>query len=113
MSQSVLFHCPCTEEVNLSKPPPSGAPLSTLEHHPLPELLFCEECDAIRCDNCAAHEIACYFCPNCLFEVISASVRAEKNRQVSPAPPHGPCCRPPGRLDACAGSSRGISRAEG
>ncbi|OBZ68700.1 Dynactin subunit 4 [Grifola frondosa] len=41
---------------------------------------FCEECDAVRCNRCVLIEVSGYYCPNCLFEVPSASVRAEKNR---------------------------------
>ncbi|GAA6027336.1 hypothetical protein JCM8097_002604 [Rhodosporidiobolus ruineniae] len=79
-SHEALFHCPCASSFNATRPPPSLGPLATFQHHPLSDLLFCEDCDAIRCDQCAAHEIACYYCPNCLFEVPSASVRGEKNR---------------------------------
>ncbi|GAA5848020.1 hypothetical protein JCM9279_007417 [Rhodotorula babjevae] len=75
-----LFHCSCTSPFSHTRPPPADPPLSHLQHHPLPELLFCEDCDAIRCNACAACEVACYFCPSCLFEVPSASVRGEKNR---------------------------------
>lgn len=35
---------------------------------------------AIRCNRCVSVEVNGYYCPNCLFEVPSASVRAEKNR---------------------------------
>ncbi|GAA5983198.1 hypothetical protein JCM11641_006845 [Rhodosporidiobolus odoratus] len=79
-SHEALFHCSCTSPFRETVPPPSRAPLAELQHHSLSDLLFCEDCDAIRCDSCAACEIACYFCPNCLFEVPSASVRGEKNR---------------------------------
>lgn len=34
----------------------------------------------MRCNRCASVEVSTYYCPNCLFEVPSASVRAEKNR---------------------------------
>ena len=37
---------------------------------------------AIRCNRCGSVEVNGYYCPNCLFEVPSASVRAEKNRCV-------------------------------
>lgn len=43
-------------------------------------MFFCEECDAVRCNRCVAVEVSGYYCPNCLFEVPSASVREEKNR---------------------------------
>ncbi|GAA5959858.1 hypothetical protein JCM3765_000622 [Sporobolomyces pararoseus] len=79
-SQEALFHCSCTSPFSPTRPPPSEPPLALFQHHSLSNLLFCEECDAIRCDSCASNEVACYYCPNCLFEVPSASVRGEKNR---------------------------------
>ncbi|KAG0667261.1 hypothetical protein C6P46_002673 [Rhodotorula mucilaginosa] len=78
--QEALFHCTCTQPFSRTRPPPAEAPLAQYEHHALSDLLFCEDCDAIRCNQCAACEVACYYCPNCLFEVPSASVRGEKNR---------------------------------
>lgn len=83
-SQEVLFHCSCTAAFCATRPPPSDPPLALFQHHALSTLLFCEECDAIRCDACASNEVACYYCPNCLFEVPSASVRGEKNRYGPP-----------------------------
>ncbi|KZT39484.1 hypothetical protein SISSUDRAFT_1061085 [Sistotremastrum suecicum HHB10207 ss-3] len=79
MACSVLFHCPCLNPPTDPPPPPSQASSST-SNHPLHTLFFCEECDAIRCDRCVSVEVSAYHCPNCLFEVPSASVRAEKNR---------------------------------
>ena len=80
MTPSVSYHCPClsTDPV----PPPPNAPSSSYGFHPLHELFFCEECDAVRCNRCVSVEVSGYYCPNCLFEVPSASVRAEKNRCV-------------------------------
>ncbi|OZJ01816.1 hypothetical protein BZG36_04815, partial [Bifiguratus adelaidae] len=43
-------------------------------------LYFCEDCHRIRCPSCVQDEIISYYCPNCLFEVPSASVKSEKNR---------------------------------
>ncbi|KAJ1994472.1 hypothetical protein H4R33_000256 [Dimargaris cristalligena] len=48
--------------------------------HPLCDLYFCEDCLQLRCGGCVFEEIASYYCPSCLFEVPSASVKAEKNR---------------------------------
>ncbi|GAA5981804.1 hypothetical protein JCM10908_004614 [Rhodotorula pacifica] len=79
-TQEALFHCTCTQPFSHTRPPPAEAPLAHFQHHNLAELLFCEDCDAIRCNQCAACEVACYYCPNCMFEVPSASVRGEKNR---------------------------------
>ncbi|THH07705.1 hypothetical protein EW145_g3202 [Phellinidium pouzarii] len=61
-------------------PPPPNLPSSSASFHPLHTLYFCEECDAVRCNRCVAIEVSGYYCPNCLFEVPSASVRAERNR---------------------------------
>ncbi|KAI9508748.1 dynactin p62 family-domain-containing protein [Russula earlei] len=78
MTPSVLYHCPCLSTD--PAPPPPNTPSSSYRFHPLHELFFCEECDAVRCNRCVSVEVSGYHCPNCLFEVPSASVRAEKNR---------------------------------
>lgn len=78
MPPSVYYHCPCLAQAPV--PPPPHLPSSSFSFHPLHTLFFCEECDAIRCNRCVAVEVSTYYCPNCLFEVPSASVRAEKNR---------------------------------
>jgi len=81
MTPSVSYYCPCLSTDSV--PPPPNTPSSSYCFHPLHELFFCEECDAIRCNRCVSVEVSGYYCPNCLFEVPSASVRAEKNRSVS------------------------------
>ncbi|EIN12571.1 dynactin p62 [Punctularia strigosozonata HHB-11173 SS5] len=78
MAPSVRYNCPCFSSSPL--PPPPHLASSSYNFHPLHALFFCEECDAVRCNKCVAVEVSCYYCPNCLFEVPSASVRAEKNR---------------------------------
>lgn len=78
MPPSVRYHCPCLS--NSPFPPPPHLASSSYSFHPLHELFFCEECDAVRCNRCVTVEVSSYYCPNCLFEVPSASVRAEKNR---------------------------------
>ncbi|KAH9969728.1 dynactin p62 family-domain-containing protein [Russula dissimulans] len=78
MTPSVYYHCPCLSIDPV--PPPPNTPSSSYSFHPLHELFFCEECDAVRCNRCVSVEVSGYHCPNCLFEVPSASVRAEKNR---------------------------------
>ncbi|KAF9262854.1 hypothetical protein L218DRAFT_973290 [Marasmius fiardii PR-910] len=75
---SILYHCPCLSTSPV--PPPPHLPSSSYSFHPLHTLFFCEECDAVRCNRCVSVEVSGYYCPNCLFEVPSASVRAEKNR---------------------------------
>ena len=78
MAPTVEYHCPC---LSTSPIPPSPHLLSSSSSfHPLHTLFFCEECDAVRCNRCVSIEVSSYYCPNCLFEVPSASVRAEKNR---------------------------------
>ncbi|KAJ1647795.1 hypothetical protein IWQ61_010059 [Dispira simplex] len=56
--------------------------MDTLLHRtqPLCNLYFCDDCLQLRCGRCVSEEITGYYCPNCLFEVPSASVKAEKNR---------------------------------
>ncbi|KIM43284.1 hypothetical protein M413DRAFT_18360 [Hebeloma cylindrosporum] len=75
---SIQYHCPCLSASPI--PPPPHLPSSSYSFHPLHTLFFCEECDAVRCNRCVSVEVSSYYCPNCLFEVPSASVRAEKNR---------------------------------
>ncbi|CAK5265736.1 unnamed protein product, partial [Mycena citricolor] len=75
---SVEYHCPCLSRTTV--PPPPHLASSSHDFHPLHALFFCEECDAVRCNRCVSVEVSGYYCPNCLFEVPSASVRAEKNR---------------------------------
>ena len=65
---AALYHCPCE---------PATADYA---YHSLPSLYFCDDCDSVRCPDCVLEEVASYYCPNCLFEVPQASVRAEKNR---------------------------------
>ncbi|CAJ0758009.1 12234_t:CDS:2 [Entrophospora sp. SA101] len=38
------------------------------------KLYFCDDCHQIRCPRCVQEEIVCYYCPNCLFEVPTATV---------------------------------------
>ncbi|PCH39894.1 hypothetical protein WOLCODRAFT_136543 [Wolfiporia cocos MD-104 SS10] len=78
MAPNVEYYCPCLAAS--PHPPPPHLPSSSFSFHPLHSLFFCEECDAVRCNRCVMVEVSGYYCPNCLFEVPSASVRAEKNR---------------------------------
>jgi hypothetical protein len=78
---SLKIHCPCLDPNSL--PPPPNLPSSSYSYHEIHDLYFCEECDSIRCNRCVSVEVSGYYCPNCLFEVPSASVRGEKNRYVA------------------------------
>ncbi|KAJ1562158.1 hypothetical protein HK405_015257, partial [Cladochytrium tenue] len=51
-----------------------------LRLHPLYRMYYCDYCHCLRCPSCVQEEIVSFYCPNCLFEVPSASVKAEKNR---------------------------------
>jgi dynactin-4 len=92
------FQCPCTSESplaarNTGDPAPEKddeseddndfdprAPRSNYSLYPLEHLLYCEDCQEIRCPKCALDEIVTWFCPNCLFEVPSSTVKSEGNR---------------------------------
>lgn len=50
--------------------------------YPLEHLLYCEDCRQIRCPRCVIDEIVLWYCPNCLFEVPSSTVKSEGNRWV-------------------------------
>jgi dynactin-4 len=77
---SVAYHCSC----QFADPvlPYPYRPAAGASFYPLAGLFFCEECDAVKCQRCVSTEVACYYCPHCLFEVPNASVRAELNRCV-------------------------------
>ncbi|ORX89930.1 dynactin p62 [Basidiobolus meristosporus CBS 931.73] len=47
---------------------------------PVSKLYYCEQCESVKCTRCLQEEIVSYYCPNCLFEVPTASVKYEKNR---------------------------------
>lgn len=56
------------------------APRSNYSLFPLEYLLYCEDCQQIRCPRCVNEEVVTYYCPNCLFEVPSSNLRSEGNR---------------------------------
>ncbi|PNP37829.1 hypothetical protein TGAMA5MH_10314 [Trichoderma gamsii] len=82
------IQCPCSDQTVLS----SGnaeedertfdpkAPRSNYSLYPLEYLLYCEDCQQIRCPRCVTEESVTYYCPNCLFEVPSSNLRSEGNR---------------------------------
>lgn len=99
----VLYHCSChlgvisdqraLDEANLdpigpltSSAPirapalPSQEPSARYAFHPLPQLYFCADCLCTRCNLCSLTEIVTHYCPSCLFEVPSASVKTDRNR---------------------------------
>ena len=76
------YHCACASS-STSLQPSATHPSTTHSLHSLDSLYFCDDCDAIRCERCVQVEITSYYCPNCLFEVPNASVRAERNRYAA------------------------------
>ncbi|KAI5793494.1 dynactin p62 family-domain-containing protein [Pyronema domesticum] len=98
---SILISCPCSDNVGQQRSRRSKtaaadpdldqweeegetfdprSPRSAFSLFPLENLLFCEDCNQVRCPRCVQDEIACYFCPSCLFEVPSSTVKSEGNR---------------------------------
>lgn len=47
---------------------------------PLEYLLYCDQCQQIRCPRCVTEETLTYYCPSCLFEVPSSNLRTDGNR---------------------------------
>ncbi|CAL3965016.1 hypothetical protein PZA11_002129 [Diplocarpon coronariae] len=98
------FQCPCsdisvpTRRLGEESPPPTEensdddddddddrnfdprAPRANYSLFPLEQLFYCEDCQQIRCPRCVLDEIVTWFCPNCLFEVPSSTVKSEGNR---------------------------------
>ncbi|KAK5173855.1 uncharacterized protein LTR77_002536 [Saxophila tyrrhenica] len=96
---SSLYACPCSDLSSAPTPSSKRASIqpNTLElsgdqafnpHspranyalYPLSDLLYCEECDEIRCPRCWTEEILYWYCPNCLFDVPSSTVKGDGNR---------------------------------
>jgi len=87
--------CPCTDvstPINGSKEPQNDEDdeqertfdprssranfsLYTIQH-----LLYCEDCQQIRCPRCTIEEIVAWYCPSCLFEMPSSMVKSEAGR---------------------------------
>lgn len=73
-----------------SQPPPAEdedertfdprSPRSNYSLYPLEHLLYCEDCQQIRCPRCVIEETLNWFCPSCLFEVPSSVVKSDGNR---------------------------------
>lgn len=108
---SIFIACPCSDNIGqrvLSGPRKPSSTLetdcaekeeeeedafdpraarSTFSLFPLENLLFCADCNQVRCPRCVLEEIVCYFCPSCLFEVPSSTVKSEGNRWVPPTSP--------------------------
>lgn len=59
------------------------SPRANFSLYPIEQLLYCEDCHQIKCPRCITEEIVSWYCPNCLFEAPSSTVRSEENRYVS------------------------------
>lgn len=97
-SPYTYFQCPCTDTSiptrRLGEDNPTTeeendedertfdprAPRANYSLYPLEHLLYCEDCHQIRCPRCVLDEIVTWYCPNCLFEVPSSTVKTEGNR---------------------------------
>ncbi|KAJ2083495.1 hypothetical protein H4R24_000768 [Coemansia sp. RSA 988] len=98
-SAAVLYYCPCTGCMStteaskaLSETDAEQKPLlstrgsavhsglAAMRLWPIERLYYCDDCSEVRCPRCVVEEPAGYHCPNCLFDVPTASVRSEKNR---------------------------------
>ncbi|KAI1826240.1 dynactin Arp1 p62 subunit RO2 [Xylaria intraflava] len=56
------------------------APRSNFSLYPLEYLFYCDVCQQIRCPRCVSEELVTIYCPSCLFEVGSSSLKTEGNR---------------------------------
>ncbi|KOS19175.1 Dynactin subunit 4 [Escovopsis weberi] len=89
------IRCPCSDQTSAGRGGDSKSgkmaaeeegmfdprdPRSSYSLYPLEYLLFCEDCQQIRCPRCVTEESVTYYCPNCLFEVPSSNLRSEGNR---------------------------------
>ncbi|KAI0887166.1 uncharacterized protein GGS22DRAFT_105710 [Annulohypoxylon maeteangense] len=99
-SPYTYIQCPCYDSTSRSRPvdeapsPTSQdepdddddktfdprAPRSNYSLYPIEYLLYCDVCSQIRCPRCVSEELATIYCPNCLFEVGSSSLKTEGNR---------------------------------
>ncbi|KAK8114382.1 hypothetical protein PG999_006451 [Apiospora kogelbergensis] len=87
--------CPAKRANLTARPPPTSqglpeddedhafdprSPRSNYSLYPLEYLLYCVDCHQIRCPRCVSEELVTIYCPSCLFEVGSSSVKTEGNR---------------------------------
>ncbi|KAH9873349.1 hypothetical protein J1614_005747 [Plenodomus biglobosus] len=56
------------------------SPRANYSLYPLEHLLYCEDCQQIRCPRCVIEETLNWYCPHCLFEVPSSVVKSDGNR---------------------------------
>ncbi|KAI9822035.1 MAG: hypothetical protein M1832_003207 [Thelocarpon impressellum] len=85
------------------------APRSNYSLYPLEHLLYCEDCHQIRCPRCVLDEIVCWFCPSCLFEVASSTVKSDGNRCTRSCY-QCPVCTSPLMVNAMGSSEDGATQ---
>ena len=90
----VYISCPCTDVSTPSNGKTESqddegeqertfdprSPRANFSLYPLEHLLYCEECQQIRCPRCIIEEIVCWYCPSCLFEMPLSVVKSEGPR---------------------------------
>ncbi|KAI7829033.1 dynactin p62 family-domain-containing protein [Kickxella alabastrina] len=69
-------------EAQLKLPLQPNSELLVLRASAIENLYYCDDCSELRCSRCVIEEPAGYHCPNCLFDVPTASVRSEKTCPV-------------------------------
>jgi dynactin 4 len=91
---NAYYRCPCaSESVHYSQDAANDEEEEERDFDPttaranfslsrLEQLFYCDTCHQIRCPKCVTEEILCWYCPNCLFEVPSSTVRSEGTRLV-------------------------------
>ena len=68
------------DEEEEDKPLNPHDPRSSYSLYPYDHLLYCDECQQIRCPKCWTEEITNWYCPSCLFEVPSSLIKTDGNR---------------------------------
>lgn len=56
------------------------APRSAFSLFPPEHIFYCEDCRDLKCPRCVVEEIVCWYCPQCLFDAVPSSVKADGNR---------------------------------
>ena len=56
------------------------SPRASYSLYPIEHLMYCEDCQQIRCPRCTIEEVVCWYCPGCLFEIPSGQIKSEGNR---------------------------------
>ncbi|KZM20005.1 dynactin complex [Ascochyta rabiei] len=56
------------------------SPRAAYALYPLEQLLYCEDCQQLRCPRCILEDTLSWYCPSCLFEVPSSVVKSDGNR---------------------------------